>query len=340
MMLHHLSGGAWGLVIRRVARGGARTLPLLALLVRCRSSSASHDALPVGRPEVVAADHAARSTRRRTSTCRSSSAAASSTSRSGSALAWLLNRCRGAQDATGDPAPGRPHAARSRAPGSSCCCADRHVRLGRLADVARPALVLDDLRRRTSSAARRSSALAFVIVVASWLSRSASRCARVLAAAALPRLRQAAACLRDALGLPLVLAVPDHLVGQPAGGDRLVPARASHGGWQWRRARRSCSSTSSCPFLLLLSRDVKRNGRGARRGGRARARHALARPRLAGRAGAVARRGTFRRSTGSTSRRSVGDRRHLARRLPRASSASGRCCRSTTRASRRRSAMT
>ena len=37
------------------------------------------------------------------------------------------------------------------------------------------------------------------------------------------------------------------------------------GGWGWVGARRSCSSTSSLPFLLLLSRQANRNPRTARR---------------------------------------------------------------------------
>src|SRR3989441_4930126 len=32
VMVHHLSGGAWGLVIRRLLESGTRTLPLMALL--------------------------------------------------------------------------------------------------------------------------------------------------------------------------------------------------------------------------------------------------------------------------------------------------------------------
>ena len=38
LMLHHLTGGAWGLVIRRLLEAATRTLPFLALLF-CRSSA-------------------------------------------------------------------------------------------------------------------------------------------------------------------------------------------------------------------------------------------------------------------------------------------------------------
>jgi hypothetical protein len=33
LMLHHLVGGAWGIVIRRLLESGTRTVPLLALLL-------------------------------------------------------------------------------------------------------------------------------------------------------------------------------------------------------------------------------------------------------------------------------------------------------------------
>ena len=72
-------------------------------------------------------------------------------------------------------------------------------------------------------------------------------------AGALPRSRQPDARVRDAVGVLLVLAVPDHLVGQPAGGDRLVPAPAAD-----RLARRSALTLVlfhfAVPFVLLLSR--------------------------------------------------------------------------------------
>ena len=70
------------------------------------------------------------------------------------------------------------------------------------------ALAFDD-RRARDAAARRAAAT------------------DVLQAAALPRSRQADARVRDAVGVPLVLAVPDHLGRQPAGRDSLVLRRGS-----------------------------------------------------------------------------------------------------------------
>ena len=52
----------------------------------------------------------------------------------------------------------------------------------------------------------------------------------------------------------IVLAVPDHLVGQPAGRDPVVP-RAAARRLGRGRARAGRSATSCCPFMLLLSRD-------------------------------------------------------------------------------------
>ena len=136
---------------------------------------------------------------------------------------------------------------------------DDDVRVVRLADVARAALVLDDLRRadhRRPGAvgarvpdhrARRGSA------AAPPLDRDRRR-------RALPRPRQPDARLRDAVGVLLVLAVPDHLVGQPAGGDRLVPAPAADR-LARRRRRAGRRSTSPCRSSLLLSRDGEARAR-------------------------------------------------------------------------------
>ena len=91
------------------------------------------------------------------------------------------------------------------------------------------------------------TALAFLIVVLVWLSRRPPL-DRDRRAGALPRPRQPDARVRDAVGVLLVLAVPDHLVGQPAGRDRLVHAPAADRlALRRRRAgRRSISPCRSC----------------------------------------------------------------------------------------------
>jgi hypothetical protein len=55
LMLHHLVGGAWGAVIRRVLESGTRTLPLLALLF-VPLLFGLHDLYSWARPETVATD--------------------------------------------------------------------------------------------------------------------------------------------------------------------------------------------------------------------------------------------------------------------------------------------
>jgi hypothetical protein len=55
MMLHHLSGGAWGLAIRRLLEGASRTLPVLALLFLPLLFGLD-DLYVWARPEVVAKD--------------------------------------------------------------------------------------------------------------------------------------------------------------------------------------------------------------------------------------------------------------------------------------------
>ena len=60
----------------------------------------------------------------------------------------------------------------------------------------------------------------------------------------------------DALGLHVVLAVPDHLERQPDGGDPLVSA-PDRGGWQWV-ALALIVFHFFLPFFVLLFRENKR----------------------------------------------------------------------------------
>ena len=107
------------------------------------------------------------------------------------------------------------------------------------------------------------TALAFTIVVLAAIDRDQP--GRLAAdAAALPRPRQAAARVRDAVGVPVVLAVPDHLVGQPAGRDSLVHrARPRLVGRRWRSLL--VVGHFFLPFALLLSADLKKRSQAARR---------------------------------------------------------------------------
>ena len=119
---------------------------------------------------------------------------------------------------------------------------DHHLRRGRLGHVARPALVLDHLRRAVHRGLRRSRR-----------SRSRSCCSSRLAgeepfksgapAGHRPRPRQAAARLHDAVGLRELLAVPDRLVGQHQRGDAVLPPPPA--GRLAGDGDRCCSSSTS-----------------------------------------------------------------------------------------------
>src|SRR5262249_30183284 len=128
----------------------------------------------------------------------------------------------------------------------------------------------------------------------------------------LPRLREADARLRHAVGLLLVLPVPHHLVGQPAGGDRLVrAARPRRLGVDRPRARRL---PLRAPLRAPLVARFEAPRPAPRRGGTRDAPHALDRPLLAGRAGLPQRRVLLLLALpGGAPRR----RRPLARRLRR-----------------------
>ena len=156
LMLSHLTGGLWGARHPAPARGGrahaarAGALLFLPLALRARP------ALRLGRPEVVAADALLQREGALPERAASSWRAPSSTSWSGSLLAHLLSRWsrragRGRRPEASRGEAARPRGARARAAGP-----DHHLRRRRLGDVARPALVLDHLRRAVHGGRRRS----------------------------------------------------------------------------------------------------------------------------------------------------------------------------------------
>ncbi len=146
LMLHHLTRGDWGVVARRILEAATRTLPVAPparpAAVRLRPAPP----LQLGPGRRHGRRRRSCSTRRGTSTLLFFWIRQVLYFAIWLLLAWLLNRLSLAQDRTGDPrlfrgmqkvAGARP--ARLR-PGG-------HLRLGRLADVAPAALVLDHLRR-------------------------------------------------------------------------------------------------------------------------------------------------------------------------------------------------
>jgi hypothetical protein len=102
VMLQHITGGAWGVVIRRLLESGSRTLPAMALLF-LPLAFGLRSLYPWARPEVVAADallqHKAPYLNAPFFLARAALYFAV-----WCGLAWLLNRWSRRQDETGDPA--------------------------------------------------------------------------------------------------------------------------------------------------------------------------------------------------------------------------------------------
>ena len=151
-MIHQLSGGAWGVVTRRLFGAASRVLPVLTLLF-----------LPIVVRHARSLRVDARTmSSRPTRSCRQSSVylntpfflvRAAVYFAVWNALAYFLNRGRSSRTAAGDPRIARRMQMLSGG-GLVAYALDDHLRVVRLGDVARPALVLDDLRRARSWAAR------------------------------------------------------------------------------------------------------------------------------------------------------------------------------------------
>ncbi len=251
-MIHQLSGGAWGVVTRRPIGAASRVLPVLTLLFLPIVFGIRH-LYEWTHADVVAADEILRGKQLYLNTPFFLARAAVYFA-VWNALAYFLNKWSLEQDRTGDPRIARRMQLLSGG-GLARLRPDGHLRRVRLDDVARAALVLDDLRRADHG--RPGPDRAGVPDRRAGVAEPPPAARRHRRARALPRSREPDARVRDAVGVLLVLAVPDHLVGQPARGD--------HAGTCTACTTAGGSSASALvvfhfavPFVLLLSRAVKR----------------------------------------------------------------------------------
>ena len=138
-----------GLVVsRRVLEAASRTLPVIAASSSCPLALRACAALRVGAPGGGRGDEVLQHKAARTSTRRSSSAAAGPLLRDLVRLRLARSTaCRCARTAARTRRCTRRMQVISAGPGLARLLPGRHLRLGRLADVAAAALVLDHLRR-------------------------------------------------------------------------------------------------------------------------------------------------------------------------------------------------
>ena len=244
LMVQHLSGGAWGVVIRRPLEAAVRTMPIMAC---CSSrSSSGWDTSITGRTPK----------RRQRSVMREKAAYFNTPffHRPPGLLFRHLDGDRAAADAVVGRAGShrRPRAgpqvlgALGRRPRH--LLPDRHLRHGRLDDVGQPALVLDHVGAALH-VGQGLSALAFAIIIVDH-AVAVAPLNRVVTSAPPARSRQAAVRVPDDVGVSVVLAVPDHLVGEPRRRDPALPVRWD-GGWQYvsassRRLHFACPTRCCC----------------------------------------------------------------------------------------------
>ena len=193
------------------------------------------------------------------------------------ALAGLSRK----QDSRRRPRGGRAEDAVARGAGPRPARPRRLVLLLRLPHVGERSLVLDDLRAlRPRRAGRLGDGARHPRRAAPLL---ASADVRRPSEAARPRPRKAPARLHDALGVLRDLAVPDHLVGRPPGGGRLLhgPLHRRMGG---RGARHRLPPLRPSVLPPPVARPEARREEAVHRR-RASPRHAVGRPLLARRAG-------------------------------------------------------
>ena len=255
LMLQHLTGGGWGLVIRRVLEAATRTLPVMAILflpVILGAHSLYHewaDHEEVAKHPVVQLKTGYLNI-------------PFFTVRAVDLFRRLDRAGVSAEQVVAGTGPHRrqslheEHAHLER-PGHGGADIHRHVRFDRLVHVARAGMVLDDLRfhlRRGMEPERAGVCDCHDGVACRGGTDEADR-----SAAPFPRSRQAAAGAGDVVVLLRVLAVLDYLVRQSSGRDWLLP-QPHHGGWGVLIVVIAILHFGA-PFLFLLSRGIKRNPR-------------------------------------------------------------------------------
>ena len=246
LMIHHLSGGRWSLVLRRTFEASARTIPLMAVLF-LPVILGIHDLYEWSHADVVASDPILLH------------------------KAPYLNQTGFILRAVG-------YFVHLVVPGADAVAAGRRSRtrqdfpLDRFNKISGPGVLILSLTVTFASVDWVMSLDPhwFSTIFGLWFldghgadgARVLDR-RRVVAAqqrprregavdGPLPRLRHAALRLHHAVGVPRVLAVPDRLVGEPARGDSLLPAplRRRLAG---RDAGRSSRATSCCPGCCCCS---------------------------------------------------------------------------------------
>ena len=247
-MMHQLSGGAWGVVIRRPIGAASRVLPVMTV------------PLPADRARHVAPLHHGRTptSSRATKRCSTSTLlpeyAVLPCPRGlyflvWNALSYFLNAWSLEQDRTADPRIARRMQTLSAGGLVAYGLTITFASFDWLMSLE-PALVLDDLRRAHSSAARGSSALAFLIAVLVWLSRRPPL-DRIVVPAHFHDLGNLLLAFVDAVGVLLLLAVPDHL-GRQSPRTRSRGTSTGSIGWRSIGARadpvpfRACRSSCCC----------------------------------------------------------------------------------------------
>ncbi len=253
-MLHHLSRGGWGLMVRRVLEAASRTLPLVFLLA-LPLAFGMKDLYAWARPELVAADPVLQAKRWWLSVPFFWVRLVVYFAIWGG-FTWVLNRLSQEQDRTGDPRLARKMQLIA-APGLAIYCV-----LATLASVD----WLMSLQPRWFSTiygiyfigGQGLAALAFTIVVALFLARRAPM-ERVLSPHYFHdygKLMLAFVMLWAYFSFSQFLIIwsgnlPEEIVWY---------VKRIHGGWGWI-ALALVVFHFALPFALLLSRDLKRNAR-------------------------------------------------------------------------------